>query len=508
VSRPLAQHCELGVWGAFDADSFGDVLAGRIVERELRRRLSSGTVRVFAPIGGQRAVPRDPGEPPEPLGVWTDERCAELAADLDAVVIEAGDLTALGPAAVARRYPGHEPDDPVLLEPARWLVGGLGAHAQDGCPVIWQDAGVVGLPGHDLEQLPTALQNPAIVAVRDDASAKVLADAGVTREVLVVPPTALLVTRMFPSDLLRQRLDYLRLMGWYPPDGAAIVVQGGAAMAERIDDVAEALSAIVASRPGTSMVVIETEPADASLADGLAERLPELVRRIPADAGVEDLCAAIAMADAFVGDSHAANVVACAYHRPRLAIDLTGDPALEGFVQLIGEGETRVVEVDRLVAAFDAASQPASATAVAMLEHRIDHHFDRVVELAEAAAPRRAAVRDDAARRVTELEERLERLQRAHQVRSRRLVDERVAFGDQVRAVALENLTLRNELDEARRRADEADEAASRDASYAADARRQRDDALAELDRMRRTRTFRYTESMRRVYGDVRRRWP
>lgn len=77
-------------------------------------------------------------------------------------------------------------------------------------------------------------------------------------------------------------------------------------------------------------------------------------------------------------------------------------------------------------------------------------------------------------------------LRRAHDVRSERLIDERIALADQVHALRSECLRLQAALAEA------VDEAAG--------ANQRAESAGSELQLLRATRTFRYSEPLRRIY--------
>src|SRR5437763_10498010 len=79
--------CSIGVLGTFDTDLFDDALAPRVLRRELKARLPGAEVITFAPYGALRPTPRDGGEAAEPLGRWSADRAAALAAGLDCVLV-------------------------------------------------------------------------------------------------------------------------------------------------------------------------------------------------------------------------------------------------------------------------------------------------------------------------------------------------------------------------------------------------------------------------------------
>ncbi len=219
-------HPRIGIVGAFDADDFDAALTLRVVRRELRDRLADAEVRVFAPFGWERPSHLDAGEPAEPLGPFSEARSAELAEQLDLMVVVPTDLDA---AELARRY-GADPAD--VGPRSSWLT---------------------------LETLDGA----AFEAVRDE------------------PHVGHLVDRLLLTGVLEKRLRYLRLMGWYPDQGPVSVEErdgtltatGGNATVEVPSQVAfEDLVAVLAT-------------ADAA---DLTSRGHAAVRRAYTDAGVDE----------------------------------------------------------------------------------------------------------------------------------------------------------------------------------------------------------------------------
>src|SRR5437763_13599167 len=81
----------IGVLGTCDTDLFDDALAPRVLRRELKARLPGAEVITFAPYGALRPTPRDGGEAAEPLGRWSADRAAALAAGLDCVLVTSTD---------------------------------------------------------------------------------------------------------------------------------------------------------------------------------------------------------------------------------------------------------------------------------------------------------------------------------------------------------------------------------------------------------------------------------
>ncbi|MGH2684089.1 MAG: hypothetical protein ACRDJP_01295, partial [Actinomycetota bacterium] len=87
-----ARPPRIGLWGTFDVDNFGDLVLARIGRMELARRLPEATIRTYSPFGWFHPVGFHGVELPEPLGTWSRERLAQIAAVNDCIVIGGGDL--------------------------------------------------------------------------------------------------------------------------------------------------------------------------------------------------------------------------------------------------------------------------------------------------------------------------------------------------------------------------------------------------------------------------------
>ena len=431
--------CSIGVLGTFDTDLFDDALAPRVLRRELKARLPGARVITFAPYGALRPTPRDGGEPAEPLGRWSPDRAAALTAGLDCVLVTCTDPPP-DPDRLARSY---GVDRAVLdeLHLEGWFVDGSARAAEERCPVI------------------TFGSDPVVLA-----------------------------PRLFSPDLLTKRLEYLWLMGWYPRDGVAVVVEGDGGLLPIVPRLAAELSEFVASEPDLKVVLAELgSPGDADFASEVAAGLPpESVHRLPRCAGIEDIAAAIANCAIFAGSSQRAGRVAQAYGRAWVTLDPAALPASEDFER-----------------ARKADAAPAGGSAPAA---QAEAELDLVAEIARTAAlaRRQKEAPMPETQHPAETEDALGQLQVAHEARSRRLATERMVFANHLHKAEAEIARLKEELARLREELARAD---GRAAQAEAATRAETDVRLAveeELAGLRATRTFRYTAELRSVYGRLR----
>jgi len=373
----------VAVWGTFDVDNYGDHLFPRIARRELAARIPGITVDAHSPFGWQHPTRLDDRDtaPVLPLGERTARRLDQLASTYDAVLVGGGELLHLDDRLLTHFY-DVDPDRLDLVRPSRWFVEGLGARRERRCPVLWHGLGVP----FDLDEARAARVRDALAhrpeaTVRDPHSADRLRAAGVAADVRVVPDSALLVDRLFPAAELARRISRLRAAGAFPVR-PALVLQGCDLLVPSAPAIAEALRPVL--RDGeVEPVLVETGRCrkDADFADALAAALGGTIRRVPATAGVADLVAVLAHADAVVGSSLHAAVTALAYRRPFVVLNLGRESKLDGFGRQTGFDKHVVDDVADLAGVLDAVrTQPPAEDRVAALQAAVDAHFDDLAE--------------------------------------------------------------------------------------------------------------------------------
>lgn len=512
-SRDAGSACTVGLWGTFDLENYGDQLFPLIAGRELARRLGDVELRHYSPFGWARAARLDRGDPAEPFGPREPSRLDELAAQLDAVLVGGGEIIHFDHDALARVY-DVEAEEVERREPASYFVDGLGPARERECPVLWH---AVGLP-FDLQpdeatRVRHALASRPYVTVRDSISRGRLEAAGVDREITVVPDSAVLLPRLFPPEVLSRRLRYLRLMGWYPSGERVLVVQGNRDLVRFAPDIAVAVDRLTAEDSSLTVALVDTGPChgDAEFAEALAPRLRVRPHRLPTELTVEDIAAVIADGVGFIGISLHGSITAFAYDRPFVVLNLNDQSKLDGFAAQVDRPEVAVHQAgDLFRVATSALTTPVGPSARARLQRGADAHFDRISEIvvaARAARPRERSMAADApcpsprARRYDELAA----LRRAHESRGRRMVCERQAMAEQVLELKAELDAARQRLAELEREVDAQQRVVDEAGAWAHELAAAHESAAGELERLRATKTFRWTASARGAYGWLRR---
>ncbi|MBK9969676.1 MAG: polysaccharide pyruvyl transferase family protein [Actinobacteria bacterium] len=207
----------------------------------------------------------------EPLGRPTAQRRAELADQLDALVIGGGELIHDRDDLLAAKYRA-DAEETIERAPTRWFIEGVGPELEPRCPTLWHGVGVPGdLSGETAARVCRSLAGRAYVSVRDERSLARLVAAGAEGAISIVPDSGFLVPRLFPLPVLQRRRALHHMMGWLPV-GDYVVVQGNRSILNQVGQLCSALHTVLDRHPGLSLVTLETGPGDGEAAFSTAVR--------------------------------------------------------------------------------------------------------------------------------------------------------------------------------------------------------------------------------------------
>lgn len=203
----------IGVFGTFDVENYGDLLFPFIAEAELSKRLGNVKVRAFSYHAK--------ASPDWPYPVTSLSELPKIAGSLDGVLIGGGLLIRFDKGVA----PAYGPPTSAIHHPTGyWLTPALIAF-QQGIPVIWNAPGMHGneVPtwAEPLMELTFALSS--YISVRDEHSRSALTRlAGGTR-INVVPDTAFGMSQLLDGQ--RLTAEFTRLREKSGLTGPYIVVQ-------------------------------------------------------------------------------------------------------------------------------------------------------------------------------------------------------------------------------------------------------------------------------------------
>jgi lipopolysaccharide transport system ATP-binding protein len=203
---------QLGIFGTFDVENYGDLLFPLIVEAELSRRLR--------PLTLYRFSYRPKQSPDWPYTVTSLTELPAMAANLDGVIIGGGHIIRFD----KRIAPGYAPPAPTIHHPTGYWLAPILIALQHGIPVVWNTPGVHGdVPAWADPLMKLAINESLYVSVRDEPSRQTLARFADDAEINVVPDTAFGVTRLL--DARRPSSDFIRLRDEHGLNDSYIIIQ-------------------------------------------------------------------------------------------------------------------------------------------------------------------------------------------------------------------------------------------------------------------------------------------
>jgi len=204
----MAQNrLNIGIFGTFDVENYGDVLFPIIAEAELTKRL--GPVNIYPFSYGKKSSSSWPYE------VESLEKLPDSISALDGVLIGGGHLIRFDKFVAPNYFP---PTAHIHHPTGYWLTPMLLA-LQYGIPIAWNAPGALGeVPNWASALMETVIQQSAYVSVRDDWAKEILMNNSphLNTNVLVTPDTVFSIAEVFPakrerSDKLSQLFDSLKI---------------------------------------------------------------------------------------------------------------------------------------------------------------------------------------------------------------------------------------------------------------------------------------------------------
>lgn len=199
---------QIGLFGTFDLENYGDLLFPLIAETELAERLGPVNLHRFS---------YDAKTPPDwPYAVQSLTELPQMAGGLDGVLIGGGFIIRFDKEVAPAYYP---PTARIHHPTGYWLTPALIA-LQHGIPLIWNAPGMHcnDLPAWADPLMELAFPLSSYIAVRDEPSQAALARFASKAQITVVPDTAFGISHLLdrgPSSEFERLRDRSGLAGPY-----------------------------------------------------------------------------------------------------------------------------------------------------------------------------------------------------------------------------------------------------------------------------------------------------
>lgn len=357
----------LALFGTFEVENYGDRLFPIIFQKELSARLPNHTLKLYSPLGSI-------SQNIQPIMDHTPLQ-NDVAA---AFVIGGGDLISFSPN-IAPFYKEHWAH---RLSPhtACWALPAI--HRGENIPLIWNAPGVPN--PFSIEEaflIRTLCQDVDYLSVRDELSATHLQQAQIEKEIVVVPDTICCLSKHFSAKSLEEKaravFDPLGLKL-----GEPLIFQASPALeknqipliAKRLIQLGKRLKRPILLLP------IGYCHRDQDVLANLKNCSPNAFHLCLQKLDIESTAAVIAHGGCFLGASLHGNITAFSYGIPHVIYNPANISKLKGFAHLIQEPDRHIISFDEMSRKWTLLQQEPSSMIRAVMNSRIDTHFNRIAE--------------------------------------------------------------------------------------------------------------------------------
>lgn len=366
--------CRVAHIGAFDFKNYGDLLFVDVFERQIENRLGEVDITLFSPKGG---ILPNCGKRIYPI---TDLEKKHLEAPFDAFVVGGGDLVHLQK---IHTYVDGLGEAPVIYEVLyMWVIPSILSWKYE-IPVLWNAPGVP-LAFED-RQKPIVQALCALVdyiSVRDCNAMGVLADAGVSRDLIkVVPDTVLSIASLYDNESIVKYFNAANLP--ISPREYVFFQCNTSFTREEVEACARFLHGLH-EKTGWKVLL---QPIGFGLDDQAAlqrvfECFPEEFILSERPFNQFEIMSLIAEASCYIGSSLHGCITANAFGRPNVVINRNHYNKTDGLVKILNREYSQVFEVSDLE---EALMEGMGETAITSLPDdvgsKIEKHFDDLADL-------------------------------------------------------------------------------------------------------------------------------
>lgn len=368
----------IGQFGTFEVENYGDRLFPLIASKELASRLPNKRLQQFSPLAGPEITPI----------INQNGNIFSEHMPLEATLIGGGDIISFA-SEIASIYKDQW-KYPISPHNACWALPII--HRNPGAPVIWNAPGVPKSFTKDQTDLVRYLAHESdYLSVRDETSLKRLQEAGVKKEISVIPDTALMISKHYPKDTLidlaKKNLDPLGLK-----IGEYLVIQTHPYYV--IDHIPSFTANILSLKEKLNLPILLLPIGrchhDEQVLKQIKEASQESLHLIETSIDTLEIAAIIAHAGAFVGTSLHGNITAFSYGIPFLICGFAPLSKLEGFANLIKEEDRIVFNENQIPDKWELLEKIPSKSNFENACKTIENHFDAISDLIVSAKPNQA----------------------------------------------------------------------------------------------------------------------
>ncbi|MBD2454932.1 glycosyltransferase [Nostoc sp. FACHB-87] len=373
-------------WGTFDVSNYGDLLFPLILDSELKKRISGIDITLYSPKGGQfepelnRTVKR--------IIRIEEEGFFNQILNYRGIILGGGDIIRFDDAAmvpiyeISQELAEQERSYRVFIEDLAKLSQFI--------PVIWN---AVGIP-FEFDEKQSSLVRRSIdkityISVRDDLCKQKLIEAGINKEIHVVPDTAFLISRYYPKSILEDTHKRLIQTKQFPGFGKVLCLQVSYASIQNIEELITAINSIILTKPELEIVFLPIGLChnDQLILRKLQEGITKRTFLLEGNIDIKMIASVIAHSDYFAGTSLHGNITAYSYGIPNLLLNFSNLEKLKG-VAMIMCIENIIITTPKILKSSLLnliQQQKQDNSNLSRIFTKIDKHFDRVAEILQTS---------------------------------------------------------------------------------------------------------------------------
>ena len=360
--------------GTFDVENFGDLLFPVIMEYYMR----DYEIDLFSPRGNC-IKPFEKEKFVYSLDAL-EAKCQENS--YEAIVVGGGELVRCD-TVLASHYNSTEENIALKMWALPILVG-----SRYDIPVIFNAPGVPFRFNRSMHGMIKELfKNVDRVSVRDEVSAKYLAECGV-QNINIVPDTVLSIKEVYTEEKLRQCRENLRKKISLPEDNSYIVIQHNCCNMEDgsyLDYFGKTLQSITEEKLNIVFMPIGYIHQDSLFLERIYVEEEPNQYMINVKLTPIEMCAVLQGSAGYIGSSMHGAVVSYAYEKFAICINTSEYSKISGLLKLIGHSEWEVQNISELPEKFNEIKGTKVSYAVD-LKKQIVEHFDTMKAIIEKGA--------------------------------------------------------------------------------------------------------------------------
>lgn len=366
--------------GAFDFENYGDLLFVDVFEKQIKRHIELDEIVLFAPKNC--TMPFSDGRK-----VYSVTELEEQHKEkpFDAFVVGGGDIIHY---TKTRTFMPHISDDWVDYEVLYiWMIPAILAWKYD-IPLLWNAPGVP-MEFWTSEKMMTKelVELADYISVRDELSANNLIEAGVEKDVHVVPDTVFSISELVSEEEINQYFEKVNL----PAERKQYVVfHANQTFGEKeIQDCIDVLRKIKKEH-GMEIVLLPIGYAlgDENFISELKARCPGEFITFDEKLSPMEMLSVIVNANAYVGASLHGCITASSFGVPVVSCNYNRFIKVDGFLEVVNLKDALVYEPEKIYPVYNKMLAVSVADRKATIT-LIDRHFKRLAEKLEGRPSRK-----------------------------------------------------------------------------------------------------------------------